>query len=145
MMRTMQTVRALLSRAAITTAAAALAVAVIMPGARADVTNSSGDNVQDGDNTAISHQSGSAESGDAIAGGQVVGVVVAAGGHATVDASNTATNAPATSGDVRGSNDMGVLVGLDSVLGRQAVRGISSQAAAGNNESLLTANGLGGP
>ena len=141
----MQTVRALLSRAAITTAAAALAVAVIVPGARADVTGSSGDNVQGGNNRAISHQSGTAESGDAIAGGQVVGVVAAAGGSATVDVSNSATNASATSGDVRGSNDMGVLVGLNSVLGRQVVRGISSRVGAGSEQSLITADDLIGP
>jgi len=144
-MRTTELVRVLVSRAMTVTAAATLAAAVLVPGARADVSSSSGDNVQDGNNSAIVNQNGSAASGDAIAGGQVVGVVVGAGGSATVDASNTATNASATSGDVRGSNASAVIVGLDSLLGQQVVRGVSSLVRSPNATAPLTADELIGP
>jgi len=146
-MRTTGLLRAELRRAAVALACAALSVALVAPAALGDVSGS-GDNVQDGDNTAIVNQSGTAQSGDAIAGGQVVGVVVGPGGRATIDASNTATNASAESGDVRGSNDMGVFVGLDSVLGQQVVRGVANQlrsVGSGNSQSVLTANDLIGP
>jgi hypothetical protein len=122
-------------------------MALIVPAAFGDVSGS-GDNVQNGDNSGTSHQSGSSQSGDAIAGGQVVGLVVGPGGSATVEARNTATNASAVSGDVRGSNQMELLVGLDSVLGPQAVRGISNQLRSvgqGNTQALLTADQVVGP
>ena len=68
-------------------------------GARADISNSSGDNVQEGDNRATGNQRGADKSGDAV-GGQVVGVV--SSGRTSVDARNTSTNSDVTSGDARG-------------------------------------------
>jgi len=146
MVRTM-TFRAAVRRTVVAVCAV-LAVSLVIPAAFGEVSGSSGSNVQDGDNTATSNQNGSAASGDAIAGGQVLGLVVGPGGRVTVDASNTATNASATTGDVRGSNDMGVIVGLSSVLGQQAAAGISNHlrsVGAGSEQSLLTADQIIGP
>lgn len=76
--------------------------------ARADVTNASATNVQEGDNDNETTQRGSADSGDAVA-GQVIGVV--SSGDASVDATNRTDHSSARSGDVDGTNSMHSFVG----------------------------------
>jgi hypothetical protein len=75
----------------------------------ADIHGVHGDNVQEGDNDADSNQRGQGASGDAIAGGQVVGGVVS--GTARVDATNRSVDARAKSGDAEGSNSAGAFTG----------------------------------
>jgi hypothetical protein len=80
-------------------------------GARAAVSNSSGDNVQDGNNRATGNQKGADKSGDAV-GGQVIGVV--SSGRTSIDAKNTSTNADVTSGEARSANNATTFTGLTS-------------------------------
>ena len=80
-------------------------------GARADVDNASATNVQDGQNTSSSSQSGKGNSGDAV-GGQVAGVV--SGGRASVDARNTSRDSTISTGSVDGTNSAASFVGLNS-------------------------------
>jgi hypothetical protein len=65
-------------------------------------------NVQEGDNSSDTEQSGDAGSGDAVA-GQVAGVV--SGGSASVDGTNSTADSDATSGDARAANLSGTVVG----------------------------------
>jgi len=74
-----------------------------------DVANASATNVQVGDNDNSTDQSGSASSGDAVA-GQVAGVV--SSGDASVDATNRSEDVDITTGDAEGNNDASSFVGL---------------------------------
>ena len=74
-----------------------------------DVANASATNVQIGDNENETEQSGSASSGDAVA-GQVAGVV--SSGDASVDATNRSEDVDVETGDATGSNDAASFVGL---------------------------------
>jgi hypothetical protein len=77
--------------------------------ARADIDNASATNVQEGDNDTSTEQSGTASSGDAVA-GQVAGVV--SSGDASVDATNRSEDVDVTTGDASGENDADSFVGL---------------------------------
>jgi hypothetical protein len=77
--------------------------------ARADVSNSTGTNIQDGSNRSTTTQGGTGKSGDAV-GGQVTGVV--SSGRTSVDARNTSSNSDVTSGDARASNSASSFTGL---------------------------------
>jgi hypothetical protein len=74
-----------------------------------DVANASATNVQVGDNEQETEQSGSASSGDAVA-GQVAGVV--SSGDASVDATNRSEDVDVETGDASGTNDATSFVGL---------------------------------
>ena len=77
----------------------ALALATSLNGvARADITNSTGTNVQEGNNNARAAQRGASTSGAAV-GGQVSGVV--SSGRTSVDARNISKDSSVGSGDVR--------------------------------------------
>ena len=78
--------------------------------ARANVSDSSGTNVQDGSNRSTGNQAGSAKSGASV-GGQVTGVV--SSGKTSVDARNSSTDSSVQSGDARGSNSAGTFTGLN--------------------------------
>jgi hypothetical protein len=124
----------------------------------ADVTNSSGNNVQSGNNRSTTRQSGTSKSGDAV-GGQVVGVV--SSGNTSVDARNTSDNVDVTSGDARGSNDASSFTGLNDAPATNVGGGVQTGDVAnvpfadnlqdGNNRSTLsqssdatTGDGVGG-
>jgi len=77
--------------------------------ARADVDNASATNVQEGDNSDDTAQSGNADSGDAVA-GQVVGVV--SGGDTSVDATNRSEDVDISTGDATAENEASSFVGL---------------------------------
>ncbi len=79
--------------------------------ARADVNNSNGTNVQNGNNRSTGTQSGSSKSGAAV-GGQVTGVV--SSGRTSVDATNHSTNSDVTSGDAKGTNTANSFTGLNA-------------------------------
>src|SRR5438046_2633100 len=81
------------------------------PGVRAlaDVTNSTGTNIEDGNNSANARQGGKSGSGDAV-GGQVTGVVAA--GRTSVDARNVSKDSSVESGDAHGTNTSSAFVGL---------------------------------
>lgn len=95
-------------------AASAVLIALLMLGggraALADIHTSTGTNVQEGDNSGSSDQKGDANSGDAVT-GQVVGGVVS--GDAHVDATNRSVDSKAESGDADGSNDASGFAGLE--------------------------------
>jgi hypothetical protein len=78
--------------------------------ALADVSASTGSNVQDGDNSSSTGQKGSASSGDAVA-GQVTGVV--SSGDASVDATNRSDNVDIKTGDANGTNSAATFTGLN--------------------------------
>ncbi len=101
------------------------------PGARAfaDITNSTGTNVQNGDNRGTSGQHGSSGSSDAV-GGQVTGVV--AGGRTSVDATNVSNDSSVQSGDAHGTNTSSSFVGLNKT-------GVDTNAA-----RATTGDGVGG-
>jgi hypothetical protein len=86
--------------------------------ASADINNSTGTNVQSGDNRSTTNQSGASKSGDAV-GGQVTGVV--SSGRTSVDARNTSSNSDVTSGDARGGNTADSFTGLNSSAGGTSV------------------------
>jgi hypothetical protein len=77
--------------------------------ARADIDNASATNVQEGDNDSSTDQSGSSESGDAVA-GQVTGVV--SSGDTSVDATNRSEDVDVSTGDASGSNSAASFTGL---------------------------------
>src|ERR1051325_4043215 len=79
--------------------------------AYADISNSTGTNVQDGSNRGNSHQGGASSSGDAV-GGQVTGVV--SSGRTSVDARNVSKDSSVESGDARASNSSDSFVGQSS-------------------------------
>src|SRR5256885_16162722 len=81
------------------------------PGLRAlaDISNSTGTNVQGGDNRGNTHQGGKSGSGDAV-GGQVTGVV--SSGRTSVDARNVSKDSSVESGDAHGTNTANSFVGL---------------------------------
>jgi hypothetical protein len=79
--------------------------------ARADVENSTGTNVQEGDNRSSGNQRGSSSSGDAV-GGQVTGVV--SSGRTSVDATNVSRDSDVSSGEASGSNNANTFTGLNS-------------------------------
>jgi hypothetical protein len=78
----------------------------------ADVNGSSAENLQDGDNRSTFNQTANYTTGDGVA-GEVIGVVTAAGGSASIVAANTSTNDSVTTGDARGSNDLAAFTGLN--------------------------------
>jgi hypothetical protein len=120
-------------------ASSALGAAAV---ARADVSNSSGTNVQQGSNRSTGNQSGTSKSGSAV-GGQVTGVVSA--GRTSVDAKNTSKNSDVSSGDARGTNTANAFTGLNSSNTTQIGAGLAditnSEATnlqEGDNRSILS-------
>src|SRR5581483_6285339 len=92
-----------------------MAVGLFAGGAsRADISNSTGTNVENGNNRATAHQGGKSASGDAV-GGQVTGVV--SSGRTSVDARNNSSNSSVTPGAARGSNSASSFVGQNYVPG----------------------------
>src|SRR5437870_8100392 len=94
--------------------ASALSIAVALGSAgvaRAAITNSTGTNVQQGNNRSSGNQGGASKSGDAV-GGQVTGVV--SSGRTSVDARNTSKDSSVESGDAKGSNSASTFTGLNS-------------------------------
>jgi hypothetical protein len=77
----------------------------------ADVVNLSAANVQEGDNDTEVTQAAEAASGDGV-GGQVIGVVTAAGGSADIVAANTSEDVDVDTGDAEAFNDAASFVGL---------------------------------
>jgi hypothetical protein len=73
-------------------------------------------NLQDGDNRQTSTQTANATTGDGVA-GEVIGVVTAAGGSASVVAANTSNNVDVTTGDAHADNVSDAFVGLVNVAG----------------------------
>ena len=69
-------------------------------------------NVQEGDNETDVSQSADAASGDGV-GGQVIGVVTAAGGSADVVAANTSEDVEIDTGDAEAENDAAAFTGLN--------------------------------
>jgi len=107
--------------------------------ARADVSNASATNVQEGDNDSETNQSGSAGSGDAVA-GQVAGVV--SSGDASVDATNRSEDVDVTTGDAEGTNSASQFVGLtagsDTVVAADVFNGFADNVQEGDNDSAIT-------
>jgi hypothetical protein len=99
--------------------------------AGAQITGSTGTNVQTGDNRARTNQSGTDASGPAV-GGQVTGVV--ANGRTSVDASNTSSNSSVQSGDAAGTNSSSSFTGLNAQTGSGTVNNFQD----GNNTFTLT-------
>lgn len=77
-----------------------------------DVTDTTGTNVQEGDNDKELGQTAEAASGDAV-GGQVAGVVTSAGGSADLVLANTTEDADADSGDSDFDNEDESFTGLN--------------------------------
>src|SRR5581483_641462 len=71
-------------------------------------------NLQDGSNRQTLSQTASAATGDGVA-GEVIGVVTAAGGSASVVAANMSNNVDVTSGDAHADNESNAFVGLANV------------------------------
>jgi hypothetical protein len=120
-----------------------------------DVANASATNVQVGDNENETEQSGSAASGDAVA-GQVAGVV--SSGDASVDATNRSEDVDVETGDATGTNDAASFVGLTggsttalSAADDNILNGNAANVQLGDNEYELaqdatatTGDGVGG-
>ena len=85
-----------------------LACSAVGAVARAQVENSTGTNVQEGDNRSTSRQEGRSSSGDAV-GGQVTGVV--SSGNTSVDARNVSEDSDITSGNATGENVINAFTG----------------------------------
>ena len=77
-----------------------------------DVDNLFAVNVQEGDNETDLSQSADVSSGDGV-GGQVIGVVTAAGGSADVVAANTSEDVDIDTGDAEADNDATAFTGLN--------------------------------
>jgi hypothetical protein len=107
--------------------------------ARADIDNASATNVQEGDNDSETDQSGSAGSGDAVA-GQVVGVVSA--GDASVDATNHSEEVDVETGDAEGTNSASTFVGLtagsDTAVTADIFNDDATNVQEGDNEAEIT-------
>jgi hypothetical protein len=78
----------------------------------ADVTASAATNLQDGNNRFTNTQTANLTTGDGV-GGEVIGVVTAAGGTASIVAANRSDNVDVTTGDADGSNDSAAFTGQD--------------------------------
>lgn len=104
----------------------------------ADIGNASATNVQEGDNSSSTDQSGEAQSGDAV-GGQVVGVV--SSGDTSVDATNSTTGSSASSGDAAGANSAssftGLTAGSDTVVLADILSGAATNVQEGGNETAI--------
>jgi len=121
--------------------------------APSDITDAAASNLQDGDNRSTNTQASNATTGDGVA-GEVIGVVTAGGGSASVVAANTTRDTDVSTGDANSSNDLGAFVGLnDSDL--LSVSDITDAAATnlqdGNNRltgrqssTAATGDGVGG-
>lgn len=81
--------------------------------AAADILNGEAANVQEGDNEAEVTQAAEAASGDGV-GGQVIGVVTAAGGSADIVAANTSRDVEIETGEAEAYNDASAFVGLNA-------------------------------
>jgi hypothetical protein len=107
--------------------------------ARADIDNASATNVQEGDNDSETNQSGTASSGDAVA-GQVAGVV--SSGDASVDATNHSEDVDITTGDAFGANSASSFVGLtagsDTAVVADIINGAATNVQEGDNASEIT-------
>jgi hypothetical protein len=107
--------------------------------ARADIDNASATNVQDGDNDSETDQSGSADSGDAVA-GQVAGVV--SGGDASVDATNHSEDVDIETGDASGTNSASQFVGLtagsDTLVAADIINDSATNVQDGDNDGSIT-------
>jgi hypothetical protein len=77
-----------------------------------DILNFGAVNVQEGDNETDLSQSADVSSGDGV-GGQVIGVVTAAGGSADVVAANTSEDVEIDTGDAESDNDATAFTGLN--------------------------------
>ena len=120
-----------------------------------DVANASATNVQVGDNENSTEQSGSASSGDAVA-GQVAGVV--SSGDASVDATNHSEDVDVETGDATGTNDAASFVGMTagsstvlSAAGDDIINGNAANVFVGDNSydlaqdaTATTGDGVGG-
>ena len=120
-----------------------------------DVANASATNVQVGDNEQSTEQSGSASSGDAVA-GQVAGVV--SSGDASVDATNHSEDVDVETGDATGTNDAASFVGMTagsstvlSAAGDDIINGNAANVFVGDNSydlaqdaTATTGDGVGG-
>ncbi len=107
--------------------------------ARADIDNASATNVQDGDNSTESNQSGRAGSGDAVA-GQVAGVV--SSGDASVDATNHSEDVDIETGDADGVNTAssftGLTAGSDTLVASDLISLSATNLQDGDNDSSVT-------
>jgi hypothetical protein len=121
-----------------------LVVAVAVVGswsqvARADVNNASATNVQQGDNSDETAQTGSSNSGDAVA-GQVTGVV--SSGNASVDATNKSDHVDVSTGDADGTNSAstftGLTAGTSTVLLADVLNNSATNVQEGDNSTELT-------
>ena len=120
-----------------------------------DIANASATNVHVGDNENETEQSGSSNSGDAVA-GQVAGVV--SSGDASVDATNRSEDVEVETGDAEGTNDAAAFVGLTagtttalSAADDNILNGNAANVFVGDNEYELaqdatatTGDGVGG-
>ena len=105
--------------------------------APADVNNTTGSNIQDGNNTGTLHQTADAVSGDGVA-GQVAGIVTSAGGSAAVTLANTSTGVDSTSGDTVFANDSSMFNGLQTSTGTASVGAAADTALSGIFKSAVS-------
>jgi hypothetical protein len=87
-------------------------------------------NVQEGDNSSEVTQSGTATSGDAISGGQVIATVTSGGGNTEINATNFAEDTDAESGDVRGRNSIFSTTGQVSIQSQELTQTEDTPATA---------------
>jgi hypothetical protein len=97
--------------------------------ARADVTNASATNVQQGDNSSDTTQHGNSKSGDAVA-GQVAGVV--SSGRTSVDATNKSSDVSVETGKASASNHASTFTGLTAGSSTALVGDVFNLGAAAN-------------
>lgn len=105
----------------------------------ADVANSNGVNVQEGDNDFDASQSATSISGDGVA-GQVLGVVSA--GDTTIDASNVSTDVDVSTGEATTDNRAAAFVGLaaasSTAVGADIDNVDANNVQEGDNSASLT-------
>src|SRR5581483_8056407 len=95
--------------------------------------------------TSTLNQTADYTTGDGVA-GEVIGVVTAAGGSASIVAANTSTNDSVTTGDARGANDVAAFTGLNDSFGTTTVAAdivdscgeFCANAQDGNNRTTAT-------
>lgn len=108
----------------------ALLAILVSAGVQMSAATALASNFQDGSNTSHVSQRGGAQTGDAIGGSQVVGVV--SSGIADVEATNNASDSTAESGDASASNRMSnVFVGSESTDTSGATNGEAASGVVG--------------
>jgi hypothetical protein len=116
-----------------------------------NILNNNAANVLVGDNDYELTQDATATSGDGV-GGQVIGVVTAAGGSADVVAANTSEDVDIETGDAEANNDAAAFVGLNATgtagLAADIVNASATNVQEGDNEleaeqAALSASGDG--